>query len=89
MVSPASEFVTTDMDLAAFLISKEHELIDIRVSGGHCSFVFGGEAALLAATFKRGAHVVAQTYARHRYTLLGLVSEAKAKAAREAGNASR
>jgi hypothetical protein len=75
------EYITTDLDLAAFLISKEHELLDIRVGGTEqCSFVFHVEAAPLAATFKRGAHVVAQTYARHRYALLGLVSDAKAEA---------
>lgn len=84
MVNPVAnptEYITTDLDLAAFLISKEHELLSIRVSDtDHCSFAFHANAAPLAATFRRGAHVVAQTYAHHRYALLGLVSDAKAEA---------
>jgi hypothetical protein len=75
-----SDFITTETDVAAFLMSKEHELCDIRVDADQCSFVFSPEAAAHADAYRRGAHVVAQTFARQRYALLGLIAEAKAQA---------
>jgi hypothetical protein len=75
-----NECVTTETDVAAFLMSKEHELRDIRVLDDQCSFVFASDAAPVAEAYRRGAHVVAQTFARQRYALLGLIAEAKAKA---------
>jgi hypothetical protein len=75
-----SEFITAETDVAAFLMSKEHELRGIRVLDDQCSFVFAPDAAPVAEAYRRGAHVVAQTFARQRYALLGLFAEAKAQA---------
>src|SRR5215510_6283569 len=75
-----TEYLTTETDVAAFLMSKEHELRDLRVIDDQCAFVFAPDAAPLADSYRRGAHVVAQTFARQRYALLGLIAEAKSKA---------
>jgi hypothetical protein len=40
-----SDFITTETDVAAFLMSKEHELRDIRVVDDQCSLIFSPEAA--------------------------------------------
>jgi hypothetical protein len=84
-----SDFITTETDVAAFLMSKEHELLDIRVVDDQCVFVFRPDAAPLADAYRRGAHVVAQTFARQRYALLGLIAEAKAKAKRPSSRTSK
>lgn len=68
-------FATNDLNKAAFLIAKGHELRAIEPSGKYSTFVFDSQAQPDADAYDRGATIPARIFAQTLRQLKAMVHQ--------------